>query len=634
MGGKRHTLLRLAAVALVLSLVGPLLPAGGAEPPGQTPDLPPDTGLKMRMLGQLQDLGAPEIFTDMITQQEASVEEGRFTTAGPFPDLNNDGVAEVAEATFVYRIRISDSQTDLNQIVVESIRTKIRIRRGTDGKVHWTKTYDDFVIPVPARVGAPARPGVLALGGLLSFFGGGAGERYFNLEALDGSNGRRQWGREYRSVGGSYDFTASVTTNSPVSISLFQGLPGSATDVLVGLGDYVETPLTRTVAVRTVAVDGEQGEEVAHTNVDVGIDWIPYPIAISDSDGDGLDDYAVANNNAVDPGGPQEPPSFGGVLYARRGTDGAEIWTTGGLTLLYYAGLAHLPNVVGGGARDVGLVTYHPSDEQLLPAPLPELPISFINAYPVVMLFDGANGYHRWTKPGEWLFSPGDVSGDGTDDVVVERVKANKKRLRYEQHAFTGADRKLWTHDVTWNPKDCLAGACFRRWFGWGGRMGDVQPDALTDTFVDLGMWEDPGGEERKTHVMDARSGRVLYRSGDTLSPAMTAIDGDGSDLLTLQTDASSLTITARAGTSGRPLWRTELKGPEELLKKRTYPWGAGFSLPGDACGDIVVSATLRSHSFYAILAGADGKMLWSFWSGARADRPRVTDSIDRNFAC
>lgn len=596
--------------------------------------LPVDTGLKMQMLQQLKDLGAPEIFTDMITQRDASVEEGRFTVAAPFPDLNDDGVADIAEVTFIFRIRVSDSQTDLNRIEIEEIRTKIRIRRSTDGKVHWKKTYNDFVIPVPARIGSPVRPGVLAVGGLLSFFGGGAGERYFTLEALDGTSGRRQWGREYRSVGGSRDFTTSIATNSPVSISLFQGLPGSATDILVGLGDYVQTPFTTTVAVRTIAINGEQGTEVAHGNIDVGVDWIPYPIAISDADGDGLDDYGVANNFGVDRGGPQEPPSFGGILYARRGTDGGEIWTTGGLTFMHYAGLISLPDVVGQGMRDLGVATYHPRDAQLLPAPLPELPIGFTDSVPTVMLFDGSNGYLRWTKDGNWLFSPGDVNGDGTDDVVVERMKGNRKRLVYEEHAFMGVDRKLWVHDVTWKPKDCLAGACLRFWFGGAGRMGDVQPDALRDTFVSLGKFEDPGGEERKTYVMDARSGRVLVRSDDTLVPAMVALDGDGSDLLTLQADTSSLAVTARRGTSGAVLWRTELKGPEELLKKKTHPWGTGFFLPGDACGDIVVSAALRNHSFYAVLSGANGQMLWSFWSGGRADRPQVTSRMDHNAAC
>lgn len=634
MGGNRRTLFRVSVAALALTALTPFLPSAAADPAPRTPEVPIDTGIKIEMLRQLKELGAPEEIIDLITKSDASVEEGRSTYAQPFPDLDGDGTAEVAEVTFSFLISISDSQTDINEFVVEEIETFIRVRRGTDGKVLWKKRYEDFVIPVPAQIGAPARQGVLAVGGLLSFFGGSAGERYFTLEALDGTRGRLQWSREYRGVGGSDGLTSSFATNSPVSISLFQGLPGDATDVLVGLGDYVTTPLTSTVAVRTVVVDGEEGGEVLHTNVDVGVDWIPHPMATSDFDGDGLHDYVVANNPGIDPGGPQEPPSFGGVLHARRGTDGSEIWTTGGLTFAYYAGTASLPNVVGTSTRDLGIVTYHPKERDILPVPLPELPISFLDHVPVVMLLDGATGYVRWTKPGEWIFSPGDLTGDGKEDVVVERLKANKARVRYEQHAFTGVGKKIWVHDVTWRPKPCLAGACFRSWWGWGSGMGDVQPDSTRDTFVALNKFEDPGTQEEKRYVMDGRSGRVLVESDETLVPSWVAIDGAGSDLLTLAANPGNLAVTARRGHSGDVLWRTVFRGPEALLKERSWPWAGGFYLPGDHCGDQVVGVNHGRASFYAVISGADGSTLWSFWSGAKENRPKVTERFDRNPAC
>jgi hypothetical protein len=634
MGGDRANFFRSSAGALVIALLSPFLPSAAADPKSMTPGIPIDTGIKIEMLRQLEELGAPEQILDLITKRDASVEQGRSTYAQPFPDLDGDGIAEVAEVTWAYLISVSDSQTDINEFVVEEVQTFIRIRRGTDGELVWKKRYDDFVVPVPSQIGAPARQGVLAVGGLLSFFGGSAGERYFTIEALDGKLGRLQWSREYRGVGGSDGIGTSLATNSPVSISLFQGLPGTATDVLVGLGDYVTTPLTSTVAVRTVVVDGKDGGEVLHTNLDVGVDWIPHPMATSDLDGDGLHDYVVANNPGVDPGGPQEPPSFGGVLHARRGDDGSEIWTTGGLTFALYAGATSLPNVVGNGTRDLGIVTSHPKDVNLLPAPLPALPISFVDHVPVVMLLDGSNGYVRWTKPGEWIFSPGDLTSDGTDDVVVERTKANKARIRYEQHAFTGVGKKIWVHDVTWKPEPCLAGACFRSWFGWGNGMGDVQPDSTSDTFVALTKYEDPGARQEKTYVMDGQTGRVLVKSDETLFPSFVAIDGKGSDLLTLAADTGNLSVTARRGHSGDVLWRTVFRGPESLLKKRSWPWASGFYLPGDRCGDEVVGVNHDGSSFYAIISGADGKTLWSFWSGAKEDRPTVAERFDHNQAC
>ncbi|MBA2724910.1 MAG: hypothetical protein H0U53_02875, partial [Actinobacteria bacterium] len=383
-------------------------------------------------LRTMKELGVPDRILEQI-RSGTDIDSTTDVYAFGASDLNGDGIREIIEWRVTYAFSVGTGGQNETTGVEERFATVLTLRSGDDGKKLWRRSYDDFVIPVDTIV-ADGRKGILTIGGLLSMLGT-SGERNLDFESLKGTNGKRFWSRSFTSIE-SDDVLTHISEDAPISIGLARALPGKPMDVVISLATQVSTLFTTTVAARVVVVDGKDGEPIAHPRLDVSLGWLPFSNPVGDLDGDGLDDYVVANDPGVDLGGPQEAPSVGGTIYARKGTDGSEIWTTSGLELHDFGWAGGLPNVVGGTAGEVALIT--PNDPQWRDF--------------AVYLFDGTTGFLRWKKLGLGVMALGDVDRDGRIDLAMGDASISFKRHEavFTSSVFAGSGRKIYEQKHHW----------------------------------------------------------------------------------------------------------------------------------------------------------------------------------------
>lgn len=595
-----------------------------------------DLGARLRMLRQLEANNAPDFLIDALTTDDARVRRGRSVYAYPTRDVSGDGKPEVIESDVRYSITIDRSQS-INSIVSEEFTTVLRVRDAQTGRMHWKKRYDDYVFASPGMIGDPARKGIILTAGVLSFFGGSTGQRYLEFFGLRGDNGKTQWRKEYASVAASYEYTTQVVADTPVSFSFVQARKDEATEVLIGLATLTETFLAPVTAVtRTVLLSAADGSDVVHPIVDVGVDWLPIPDAIPDSDGDGLDDYVVINDKGIDPGNGQEPPQIGGIVQVRRGLDGTALWTEGGLEFRWFAFTLPLANVLGDGRRDFGVMTFNRGlAESVIPS-VPFLPTFLLERdVEVAMLFDSGGGNHAWTRRGTWIHSPGDLDGRGLDDVVVERLHFLFRRngIRYTRLAYPGVGKMIWRHELEWQGPECPLDECFGGGGGGIGPAGDVHPDSIDDRIVFMAA--DNGVEdETRTYVLDGNSKRIQISSGGDLYPLYVPIDGRGDDMMTTVINGGGISLRARDGEDGRTLWEMKYGLPRDLLPKEVGAFADGFHLDRDPCGDVLVDVFSNRGTYYAVVDGRDASIVWSEWRGDKGFRPHLKAVRDSNRAC
>lgn len=618
---------------MLLSSSAPVTASAGTSVEREA-GVPLDLGLRLRMLRQLEELHAPKEIVDALTSTDAErIRRGRSVAAHPIGDITGDGTPEVVELDFRYSLVIGRESQDLNTVAEEEITTIVRIRDAKTGRVHWTKRFDDFVLVGQARVGREGRRGLIAVAGILSFFSGSSGDRYLTFDGLRGTSGKRLWTKSYMSVAATHDYTTSVAIDSPVSFSFVQTHKSPATEILLGLSTITDTRLSLTAATRTLVLSAADGSDAIHPSVDVGVNWIPFPDAVSDLDGDGLDDYVVINDKGVYPGEGQDPPAVGGVVQARRGLDGSGLWTEGGLEFRYFAFTIGLGDVVGNRTRDFGIFTFNQAGTSELLPPLPILPsLLYERDVPVVMLVDAGAAEWLWTKRGLWMHAPGDLDRDGDRDVVVDRMTYDESNnaLEYTRLAFPGVGKMIWRHRLVWRGEPCLVNLCLGGGGGGVTSAGDVHPDSIDDRFVAMSLSQ-VDTYEQASFVLDGGSDRVLIRSDETLLPLWAAVDGRGTDVMNARVDRNETTFRVREGSSGDTLWALDLSGAEQLLPKDTWAYGYGFSLPGDGCADVLAEINSEDATFYAVVDGADAKILWSRWVGRKGDAPRVTRHQDLN---
>ncbi|MGI8774798.1 MAG: FG-GAP repeat protein [Actinomycetota bacterium] len=604
------------ALALLISTASPGLARSLIERPSPASRRLPS--IVTQTLRTMRELGMPDRLIDRL-ESRVDVASESDIFAIPVSDLDRDGTREIIEWKLTYSFSFSEGTQGDPLGPEEEFETIFIVRSGDNGKRLWRKSYEDLVFPVDT-IGADGRPGIVTIGGLISFFGP-SGQRYLDFESLEGRSGKRQWQRSFAGVSAGDAFT-QVSENSPISISFAQALAGKPVDIIVSLATEVSTLLTHSVAARVVVVDGSDGSETRHPSVDVGLDWMPYSGAVGDLDGDGLADYAVVNNPGIDLGGPQEPPSVGGTIYARRGTDGSEIWTTSGLELYDFGFAAGIPSVVGDKTREVVLIT--PNDPEWRDF--------------AVYLFDGGVGLQRWKKLGVGVMVPGDVDRDGRSDLVMADAWFNfeKHKAGFKVSAYRGSGRRIYRKSYRWSFEGlpCPMGYCSSgAGYGWGSG-GDIQPDALKETFLLLQAHQDPGEPQTHTILADGRDGAAIHRGDGTTFPAFGAVDGRGDDLFRIETKGGISVVEVLDGRTQRTLLRTVIQRTRGLLPRSAYAFAETFGLPGDRCADIVINMWSGEGSYYAILDGGSGEPLWSRWNGERRSRPRFTSRSDLNTAC
>ena len=577
----------------------------------------------------------PESFLPFL-HDDARVRTGRALYAEPAPDLDRNGTPEVLESDMRYRYEIAEGQQAL-PTVESDVDTRIVVRNGRNGRKLWTKRYDTDAYPFSMRVGHKGQHGVVVISGFWNFYGT-TEQSTLRFDAFD-RRGKHLWSREYTSVS-YYELLTYVREDGPVVVASFDGVKGRAEDLMLGLATSADAMFTRTTATRVVVIDGRDGSEKAHPIVDVGIDWWPIPLPTKDLDGDGLDDYATTNKFGVDPGDSeaQQGPSIGGTVYTRKGTDGTPIWTTSGLRMAVFGWTDALPDVVGDRTPEVGLSTYVESKTELpLPIDVPLLPL--FDYRPRVYLFDGDFGAKVWHRPYEWLYSPGDIDGNGRADLLLLRWFWWPRRHKSSLHmrGVNGMGDRLWETRSTWRYETmpCPRGACFASFGMWFDGSPDFQPDGVDDVLQGQVVEQNAAFTDSITRTFDGRTGRTRFEdnSNRRFNSAGVAIDGRGTDLLAFEYGDNEIHVTARNG-NNRVLWGGTLAGPEKLLPRNSGFWGTGFVLPGDRCGDPIINGWHGNDYYYGVFDGGSGRVLWSRWTGSKQERPRFSERTDRNRRC
>lgn len=613
---------RAAAGVIALLLMLPVgsahgLPVGGPRLSSHGREI--SQILQRRLIDQLEALGVPEAVIDRIISADAAVDTDRWVYGLPGPDLDGDGTRDVIEWDITLKLSAGTGPQEVVPSINIEGETRIRIRRGSDGKFIWKKHYDDFVIPIAARVGQKGERGLLAVGGLLSFF---TNEPYINLEALTGTKGKALWFKEYRSVA-SDGATQTVVVDAPISLSIFDGAPGRADDFVIGISTLVSTLTGYTAATRSVLLRGTDGSDTLHPTVDLGIDWLPYPVGLSDQDLDGLDDYAVTNSIGIDKGGSQEPPSVGGTIYVRKGTDGSELWTTSGLEFTDFAFPYSLPSVTGGRAKEVAIYTTRdPGYERM-------------KSY----LLEGEYGLVRWEKDG-FAAAPGDVDDDGVIDILLDEVFVNEetRKVRYEQLMIEAAGKKIWDRTFRWTYQGtvCPLDLCFSNLFLSAFVMGDVDLDSVAETLGFFASRQNGLFSDQLSFLLDGRDGKTIFRRKALIRSARTAVDGRGIDLSMMALNGQAFWLETLDGEHQRTLWRSTFEMRDKIPAKRVSLFADGFDVGNDRCGEQIFSLNdfNANATYYVVLDGATGRPIWGNWSGKPAEKPTLRKVSDLNTAC
>ena len=562
------------------------------------------------LLRSLAELGVPQRALDVMTGQ-TRVRHGRWMLAEPASDLNRDGTDDVFEVDTRYSFTVGDAGAPSAE---DEIRTTITARDGATGRALWRRRYDTGAWPLHWRVGSRGLPGALVIRDVYSMVAA-SGSTTLSFEALAGEKGRRLWERSYASTS-SGTLVSWVAANQLVSLGRLNAFRGKGDDLLLGFSTVAGTLLTSTGATRTVLVKSD-GTEVHHPIVDVAVGWAPAPGDVGDLDGDGLDDVVSTSNPGLDPVEEQEPPTVGPMVHARKGNDGTPIWSQS-VEMNEYAYAWDLTDVAGTRTPEVGLDT-------------------LVDDYWHVYLLDGRYGTPWWSRAADWVHSPGDVDRDGRRDVFVTRWNASMERgtARFRQEAMTGWGDAIWTRRTEWDFDNlpCPRGLCT----GWvwvqPDDSSDAQPDGVDDMLLNMAIGQNVAFVDKAARVLDGRTGRVGFHADAALYAPQTAIDARGDDFVLLDVQENAITLAAVDG-RGRMLWGGPLRGPRKVLPRDVAHFAFGLHLPGDRCGDVLVDVFDDGNTFYAVVDGGTGRILWSRWSGPPAEHPSFASNRDLNPAC
>ncbi|MDQ3981800.1 MAG: hypothetical protein M3271_03860, partial [Actinomycetota bacterium] len=582
-----------------------------------------DPAAEAALASYRQSRHAEEFLAAVLRAQETG--SAHFVYSDPVHDVSGDTRADVLAVDTYLEYEFGSDV--LSPTFTYETRVIVRALEGATGRVLWTKRAhfeNGFMDIVEAKTGARGRNGfsLLIMDGAL----GPAEERRFTIRAVTG-RGKRLWSRTYQTVVVER-FPLTAYANVPVILGTFDAFEGPATDYLVGLGDLAYSGIGWVSDVGAVSIDGTGGTETTHLAREIGAGGdVPVPWPAGDLSGDGLDDYVFVNPHPQVAQG-EEGQELGGVLRGRRGDDGTLIWERGGfdfgetITVWVYP----VEDLAGNPRGDLLLAAWISDRARMQEGTDWDL-----------YLVDGASGGPRWKRTGSWPYVPGDVDGDGADDVIARGVGTNAR--------WTAADMRLWAYDATgktlWRktyrtrsdgPLTCSAGCS--SFIGTGfGSAGDLQPDGIVDSYVMQHIGHRPGGDTFARYLVDGRTGRRSLVSGKELFPLRTALDRRGADVSFVRwRDAAIEVVAARA--SGDPLWDTvaSLRLPSEPTRLDFDV--TSVRLDRDRCPDVIVSVAARQGQYVLTLDGGDGSLLWArTLDGPDADAS-TRRGADRNRAC
>jgi hypothetical protein len=575
-------------------------------------------------IATLEKLGVPSGLIEVLAADQTTTFSGSYVDVMTVGDLDRDGRSDLLAGLYRYEVTFNDSNDPLAPPLQEKVHSRLRVISGRDGRPIWHKNYKSFIWPVRARVGQDARRGLFMIHGLGTWTGP-IEDRELRIDALEGASGKRIWRRTYRSVvSESTDVSAYVGV--PSGLDVFDGLPGKQTDLLVSVSDVAGDYSTFVSRTTTNVIHGADGAQTQHPAQDVSVNWITGAWAVGDVGGTRFDDYVVPAERGVALPSDQEPPEVGGIVTARTGATGADIWVEGGYEFVELAWVYQLGDAIGDAHRDIGIVTLEQSDPSTL--------FGFNGLEFLTYLTDAGAGNRIWRKPDGWPNSPGDIDGDGKAEVITRDAVWRQRRgeLVFQQHAFEGSGRKLWKRDVVRSyevgpcPGSCGAG------YGSGWmNVGDLHGDGLQDTFVMNSIQQDPGEDSTFNYTVSGGTGRVVDSGGQELQAFGAAIDGRGTDVVDVDASGTDLSLTARSGDKDRLLWRTQLTF-DTLFDRRASRSLTGLDLGRDGCDDVVAVVDSPKATIVVAIDGASGRIKWqrTVDGDARILDSTVTDRLHR----
>lgn len=504
----------------------------------------------------------------------------------PIHDLDGDGIGDVIVQVY----DITSAPVDVRFTSSTGSLTAYALS-GRTGRELWSRTedYADGSAGVmPLRVGEDATNGVVVFK-----VEGGTAAYTIELNALDGS-GEQLWSQ---TVTSSYNFytgaglftPAGAATDAPTTFHRFNGVEGSAQDLLLAVSDYVVSRGGQQVGTTEAkAIDGVDGSVVDYGISATSTEMVPYADAIADVTGDGLDDVVMLTKE-----------SGRDLVVAYDSSDSSELWQLE-TRFSDYVWTRRMPDLAGDSKRDF-VVAFQRGNRH------------------VFHVVDAGRGRVAWSGRAWAPYPIGRADRDRRQDVGGFGFVSERRRQGTRFLVFSSGGRRLYSRvhesDVSSCRRNCIL-------FSFLLQAGDLNGDAVKDRYVTQWL---VGGQSRSRndYVVSGRTGRKLYRR--KLIPLLGNVDGRGAgDLATLSRKNGGLLLRTLTGKGARLVWRSRVRWPGFTRPAfPLQPYGAALQLDRDGCDDVLLMARTGRGAVLTALDGRTGKPKWS--SGMGDDRtPKV----------
>lgn len=483
-------------------------------------------------------------------------EPNRIVIHAPYGDVNRDGTDDVLEMDL--DLRQAHPQYGFIGIL------RLNTLSGRNGRVigrYEMDFHSGVPTPVLARVGPKGLPGVIIV--FDRFLTTPENPTYeLDVRAATG-RGRELWAREWTSTWTSTPTRFVAATGFAGPMGLLEHRGGKATDLLLGVYDYVGPVINLT----PVVVSGADGSSDAHESVTLPwIETTPVAIDAPDMDGDERDDVVVVASTGLGQG-----------LRANSSASGEELWHNSGA-----------PAGTGMIAADVGDVTGNPVRDLVLGAP--------------VRLIDGATGEIKWgnEKDEAVVWTYGDVDGDRRGDIFAMEFFADAKRFGVNADVITSKGRILAQRRYVGRRS-----ASGWAWAIWSD-AGDTNADGVGEAALHLLYYgEDLTFENR--FVIDAVDARALHQGRD-LFPLAGSLFGHGDDVAHVRREAGGFRVTVVEGSSGTSRWSATVKVRKDM-ELGFHPRAAGGS---KRRRNIVMTFGNATGARVVLLDGRSGRPVWT----------------------
>jgi hypothetical protein len=226
-----------------------------------------------------------------------------------------------------------------------------------------------------------------------------------------------------------------------------------------------------------------------------------------------------------------------------------------------------------------------------------------------VDLISGTNGATVWSKTGDFAIPLGDTATQVPVGVgVVTFTNSSTSSATSDTAtvaAYTASGTALYSRSYTASASPPSSNG-FSAELNGISTVGDVQPDGVSDLFLEMDVTTNTG-HGRFQALLNGATGSILRR-GDPGTPLYVALTGHGDDFATATAlpGGKGIAIRATRGSTGARLWQHGLPGSRGLPP--------GFVLggpdPTNTCGGILVSAQTSSTGYDGLLA-ASGGLRW-----------------------